>query len=235
MGRDDYAVADLASGFISGWLTPASVTDRSWFRYHVLEPLVYLSLQSLCYTPVHAAAVARDGRALLLCANSGTGKTCLAYACARRGWTYLGDDATLIERDRPELVAIGYPHQVRFRSSATEIFPELAAFPAAIRPNGKPNIEVDSAALGLSIALEARAAGLVFLKRHVNPAPASVHPYPKSDAREFLEQTVSFGDERIRAEVRRGALRLLELPIVELRYSSFDDAEERLRSFVDDL
>jgi hypothetical protein len=62
-----------------------------------------------------------------------------------------------------------------------------------------------------------------------------VHPYPKSEAREFLEKTISFGDERIRAEVRRGGLRLLELPIIELRYRSFDDAEERLRSFVDDL
>jgi hypothetical protein len=232
MGREEYAVADLASGFLFGWLTPLTVADRGWFRYHILEMLVYLTIESLYCTPVHAAAVAHDGRAVLLCGDSGAGKTCLAYACARRGWRYLADDATNIERDRPELIAIGSPHQIRFRSASAAIFPELAAFPAATRPNGKPDIEVDSAALGLSIALEAPVAGLVFLERQDACAEASVHPYSKSDAREFLEQVICYGDEQIRAGIRRCAARLIDLPTVGLRYSSFDHAEERLRYFV---
>jgi hypothetical protein len=233
MGPDDYAVADLAAGFVFGWLTPATVADRSWFRYHILEPLVYKALLCLYCFPVHAAAVAREGRALLLCGNSGSGKTCFAYACARRGWTYLSDDATVIHRDRADLVATGRPHQVRFRSSATSLFPELEQFPAVERPNGKPDIEVDSAALGLSIALEAPVAGLVFLKREKLRSPASLHPYPQSDALDYLEQIICFGDDRVRRAMRDCAGRLAETAAVELRYAVFDDAEERLRVYMD--
>ncbi len=232
-GPEDYAVADLAGGFVFGWLTPESVADRGWFRYHVLEPLVYLCLESLYCLPVHAAAVARNGRALLLCGNSGSGKTCLAYACARRGWTYLSDDASVIDRDRAVLVTTGHPHQVRFRSSASALFPELAKFPAAVRPNGKPDIEVDSAALGLSIALEAPVAGLVFLKRESSRAAAALHAYSRSGALEHLQQVICFGEDRMRGEMRRCAARLSELPIAELRFSTFDDAEARLRTFLD--
>jgi hypothetical protein len=233
MGPDNHAVADLASGFVFGWFTPASVADRSWFQYRVLLSLVGLTIESLYSTPVHAAAVARNGRALLLCGDSGAGKTCLAYACARRGWTYLSDDAIEIDRDCAELIAIGDPYHVRFRSSASAIFPELARFPAVVRPTGKPDIEVDSAALGLSIALEAPIATLVFLRRENSHSPASVHPYPQSRALNFLEQVICYGDDRIRGEMRRCTARLAGLPAVELRYASFDDAEERLRVLVD--
>jgi hypothetical protein len=233
MGSDAYAIADIATGFVFGWFTPASVADRSWFRYYFLEPLVYLALESLYCLPVHAAAVARGGRALLLCGDSGAGKTCLAYACARRGWTYLSDDAPVIHREREELVATGRPHQVRFRSSASALFQELAQFPAAERPNGKPDIEVDSAAIGLSIALEAPIAGLVFLNRYNAHCPASLHPQPQSDALDYLEQVICFGDERARSDMRSCAARLVKLPLLELRYSAFDDAEERLRLYMD--
>jgi hypothetical protein len=233
IGPDDYAVADVAGGFVFGWLTPASLSDRGWFRYHILEPLVYLTLQSLYCLPVHGAAVARNGHALLLCGNSGAGKTCLAYACARRGWTYLADDATMIHRDRTDLIATGHPHQVRFRSSASSLFPELAQFPPVVRPSGKPDIEVDSALLGLSTALEAPVAGLVFVKREPSSSPASLHPYTQSDALNYLEQVICFGDDRARSEMRHCAWRLVELPAVELRYGDFDDAGERLREFMD--
>jgi hypothetical protein len=234
MGPDDHAIADIAAGFVLGWLTPASVADRSGFRYFILEPLIYLTLQCLYCLPVHAAAIAREGRALLLCGDSGTGKTCLAYACARRGWTYLADDATAIHRDRAELVATGKPHQVRFRSSASAIFPELAQFAPVERPNGKPDIEVDSAALRLvSIALEAPVAGLVFLKHEKSYSPASLHPYAQSDALDYLQQIICFGDDQVRREMRHCVARLVELPMVELRYSLFDDAEQRLRVYIE--
>jgi hypothetical protein len=233
MSPDDYGVADTSAGFVFGWLTPASVADRSCFRYHMLEPLVYLTVQSLHCLPVHAAAVARNGRALLLCGISETGKTCLAYACARRGWTYLSDDAIVIHRHRTELVATGRPHQVRFRSSASALFPELAQFPPAQRPNGKPNIEIDSAALGLSIALESPVAGLVFLKREKSYSPASLHSYLQSDTLDYLEQIICFGDGHVRREMRHCAERLAQLPSAGLIYSAFDDAEELLRVYME--
>ena len=47
--------------------------------------------------PVHAAAVARDGRALLLIGRGGRGKTTTALTLAARGWRLIADDLCFLE------------------------------------------------------------------------------------------------------------------------------------------
>jgi hypothetical protein len=233
IGRDDCVIADLARGLLFGWLTQATISDRAWFRYHVLEGQVYLTLCALHCTPVHAACIALDDRALLLCGNSGAGKTSLAYACARRfGWTYLGDDATYLPRDPEQIVAVGRSRHIRFRSSATEIFPELTAFAPVQRPNGKEDIEVSSEALGLSVADESNVAAIVFLNRSPG-MPAGIEPFPTRAALEHLSQVICYGEERVRRELREHLRRLVQLPTFEIRYSNFDEAEARLRSLLE--
>lgn len=51
---------------------------------------------------VHGAAVARDGRAVLLAGGGGAGKSTTALACALAGMGYLGDDYCAID---PQLVS----------------------------------------------------------------------------------------------------------------------------------
>ena len=123
---DNFAVADLARGSSFSWLTPAVVSERGYFRYHFLDSLVYVMLGALYLTPVHAACVALNGSGILLCGDSGSGKTSLAYACARRGWTYVADDASHLVRPGKDRRILGRPHEIRFRSAANLLFPELA-------------------------------------------------------------------------------------------------------------
>jgi hypothetical protein len=47
--------------------------------------------------PIHAAAVARDGRALLLVGAGGRGKTTTALTLATRGWQLIADDVCFLE------------------------------------------------------------------------------------------------------------------------------------------
>lgn len=49
--------------------------------------------------PIHAAGIAREGRALLLLGDSGSGKTTTALALAERGWNLVGDDRCFLYRD----------------------------------------------------------------------------------------------------------------------------------------
>lgn len=49
---------------------------------------------------VHAAALARDGRAVLLVGPSGTGKSTLAFQAAESGWDLVGDDFVLVHSNR---------------------------------------------------------------------------------------------------------------------------------------
>jgi hypothetical protein len=228
---ENFAVADLARGFASAWLTAAVAADRAYLRYHFLEPLVYLMLDALYFAPVHAASVALGDQAVVLCGPSGAGKTSLAYTCARRGWTYLSGDATHILRDRSDFTIAGRPHSIRFREPASLLFPELSAYAPVRRPNGKLDIEVDTRALGLDIGYQRQARHIVFLNRR--PAGAArIRPFPRAKACTVFEQVLCCGDERTLAAQRSAIRRFLSLPIAELTYSHPAGAEAALRSLV---
>jgi hypothetical protein len=229
---ENFAVADLARGYAFGWLTADIVQDHAYLRYHFLEPLAYLMLDALHFAPVHASSVALGGRAVLLCGASGAGKTSLAYACARRGWSYLSDDAIHVVRGRPDCTVAGRPHTIRFRESARLIFPELRACLPVLRPNGKCDIEVETERLGLAIAYEARASHVVFLNRGARGGAADISPFPREEARRIFQQVVCYGDQRIRDEQRSALDRLAQLPTLELSYSDPGCAEAELRRLI---
>ncbi len=62
---------------------------------------------------------------VMLCGDSGAGKTTLSYACARAGWTYICDDASYLLNSGTDRTVMGTCNQVRFRPPAVELFPEL--------------------------------------------------------------------------------------------------------------
>lgn len=231
-GPDNFAVCDLSGSFTFASLTQDVARDQAYVRYHFLEPAGYLMIDARHLSPVHASCTALDGRAVLLCGDSGAGKTSLAYACARKGWTYLSDDATHIVRGRADRTVVGRPFRIRFRESARLLFPELNRFTPERRPNGKLDIEVETGVLGMAVALESNATHLVFLNRQNESAPARVEPFARREAARRLQNLTCYGDERVRSEQRRALTEFLHLPIVELTYKDLDGAENALRTLV---
>lgn len=55
---------------------------------------------------IHASTVARDGRAVLICGPSGSGKSDLALRLIDRGWQLVSDDQTTVRRAGPDLLAV---------------------------------------------------------------------------------------------------------------------------------
>jgi hypothetical protein len=232
-GPDNFAVCDLAGSFTFACLTQDVARDQPYIRYHFLEPAGYLMIDAAHLSPIHASCVALNGRAVLLCGDAGAGKTSLAYASARKGWTYLSDDATHIVRGRADRAVVGRPYRIRFRESASLLFPELNRFTPERRPNGKLDIEVETSALGMAVALESNATHLVFLNRQSNGARASVEPFARTEAANRLQNLICQGDERVRSEQSHALTEFLHLPIVQLTYGDLDAAESALRALVE--
>jgi len=58
---------------------------------------------------IHASTVARDGRAVLICGPSGSGKSDLALRLLDRGFTLVSDDRTIVRKEGSRLIASAPP------------------------------------------------------------------------------------------------------------------------------
>jgi hypothetical protein len=181
--EDNFAAFELEprTGFMSVGFS--ALHDEDAFRHHWLEALVLTALDSVFFTPLHAACVARDGTGTLLCGDSGAGKSSLAYACARRGWTLVSDDAVHLAPG-PERIGVGGSNIIHLREPARELFPELDVVDAGAAPNGKQAIEIDAVEKGFLTARYAFASRCFFLLRR--PGPAVVRPFSACAAIQYF-------------------------------------------------
>ncbi len=141
-GRDSTLVADLASGFAFGHFSPTTLANPAFFRWHFLELAFFMMLESRGLMGVHGAALAKKGQAVLLRAQSGGGKTTLAYAGARRGqFQALAEDVVWL--DERQNLWWGMPWSFHLLPDAKKFFPELAAYEPLLQTNGEMKLEVN--------------------------------------------------------------------------------------------
>jgi len=230
--RENFVVSDMRRGFAFGWLTEATVRDRPYLRYYFLEGVAWTLLEPLYLTSIHGACVGFEGRGVLLCGDSGAGKSSLAYACARRGWTFLSDDSSCLVRKRPGRVVTGNPNSMRFRESAAELFPELTRQPVSRRLSGDMGIELPTASMpGIRTCSECPIDYIVFLNRK-DPDPSGLYPFPKQRALQWFEQVVCYGEEDVRILQKASLQNLLAAEVFELRYSDLATAISHLETLV---
>jgi hypothetical protein len=226
----NHAVADLTTGFAWCVFGESALQDRRWLRYYFLDAIAYTILDSVFFTPVHAACVAWNDRGVLLCGDSEVGKSSLSYACARQGWTFVSDDASHLIHGG-DRIAIGNPHQLRLREPAHDLFPELRSWLATLRANGKMTIEVHTRNLaGIQTAPQARIHRIVFLNRR--PGPIESRPFHRDEALRRMQQVLAIKHGPIVDSYMRDLSHLLDAGIVELSYQDLGAAVRELESLV---
>ena len=229
----NFVVCDLSGGYAFAWLTQDAVENRAYLRYYFLEAAALTLIDCLYLTPLHAACVETQHQGVLLCGESGAGKSSLAFACARNGWKFLSDDSTAIVRKRNGRVVVGNPHQMRFRESAVELFPELRNQRVTPRFTGKMAIELATATRpGIAMITECQVSFIVFLNRRGHGL-AELSPLSKESASQYFEQYIFLGDEEMRNAQRVSLDNLLTARIFEMRYQDLDWATERLERLVE--
>ena len=229
---ENYAVCDLRRGFAFCWLTQAAAENTPYVRYNFLEHCVLSLLTQMYLVPLHGACVRFRDRGVLLCGDSGAGKSSLAYACARRGWTFIADDASELIRERDEPIVLGNPHQIRFREAGVELFPELGLETPTPRATGELAIELaTSKAPEIATALTSSVDYVVFLNRRDSDPPCLM-PLSNQAALPWFEQVICYGEEEVRRAQKASLHKLLEKPTLELRYRDLDWAVDRLEALV---
>jgi HPr Serine kinase C-terminal domain len=227
----NFAVCDRDQGFAFAWIDADPLEHQSYVRYHFLESIALNLLAAFYVTPLHAACVEFNGKGVLLCGNSGAGKSSLAYACARAGWKYISDDASyLVHRESTRLIA-GNARQVRLRPSARKLFPELQGFTQSLWTAGKPTLEIRTALLPqVTTANYTTAEYIIFLNRSAGASPELV-PFSREVAQNWANQSpAATGDNH---EVQAASLRrLLNAQLLELRYSSLESAVDHLQTMI---
>jgi HPr Serine kinase C-terminal domain len=223
----NFYIVDLLQGFSFGWINSAAISHRSYVRYHFLEAAALSHIANRYTAPVHAACVDWQGRGVLLCGDSGAGKSSLAFACARAGWTYVADDASFLMHGERDRRVLGNCNMVRLRPSAAELFGEVARRPITLRATGKPSIEIPLATMPeIRRALSSDVENIVFLNR-TGSRLQELSPFPIEVARSYVHKHLC-GMEDLREAQMASVERLLTARIFELRYCDLDWAVERL-------
>ena len=234
--RENFALLDLQAGFAFGWATQATAQKQEYFRQCLLDVMIYPLLEVRHLITLHAACVMWRGKGILLAGDSGAGKSSLSYACARRGWTFVSDDASAFQRESADPMVIGHPQKFRFREPVGQLFPEFRGLTSTLRAYGKPTIEVATKNIeSITGAEESPVDAIVFLNRpaYVSGPPALI-PVSYEAAWERLSFSV-WAVQMPAFDERLDALqRLIAVPAKELRYSQFDPAIDLLERYVEE-
>lgn len=125
---------------------------------------------------LHAAVVELDGRAIVLCGHSGTGKSTTTFALLHHGFGYLSDELAPVD------VASGIVHPFAHALCLKQVPPAPYRLPSRTLDAGE-TLHVPVAALPGAAVLESRPlAALVFLQREAEPRSRGLQPLTSAAA-----------------------------------------------------
>jgi len=145
--RGSVALSDPLSRQSTAHVTTSLVADSAHFRREMLDAITLGLVAHFDRHPVHAAAIVRDGRVVLLAGPSGTGKSTLAYLAHSAGITVLSDDHVWVQTD-PLLRIWSEPATARLTLDALAHFPELNAAGRQVPAGPDGKVVVDLATTG---------------------------------------------------------------------------------------
>jgi hypothetical protein len=128
-GSNGVLILDHPNGVGAGWF-PAP----SSFHPGILSNFIFLIglselLRSRALYIIHAAALSRDGKGVLIPGFTGSGKTTLSIALLREGFKFLGDDRTFVKEDGNKLKLLAFPDELDVTEETILSFPEMTALP----------------------------------------------------------------------------------------------------------
>ena len=183
MGEDTRLVASRATGLAEGYFTQNVLAVQPFFRAHFLELAFFWMLAPRGIMGVHGAALVHNGRAILLRAQSGGGKTTLAYAGARRRFQALAEDVVWLDWQRG--CWWGTPWTFHLLPDAKYLFPELSDYQPVLQINGETKLEVNLETIRPGSTTFSAQPGAIVLVERLPGGESRLEPVDFVDARAY--------------------------------------------------
>ncbi len=135
------------------------------------------------YLIIHAAAIERNGRAAILPAPPGSGKSTLCAGLVHRGWRLLSDEQALVSLDEPAITALARPVSLKNESiDVIRTFAEEAVIGCEVSETNKGTVALMKAPRDsvLRKSEPARPAWVIF-PRYAAGSAAQLTPRSKAD------------------------------------------------------
>lgn len=235
VGTQNTAVADLERRYAVGFVSPAMARDTGFLQGTFLECLTLTMAThgaGATHTYVHASAVARGDKGFIFSGPRESGKTTLAYACARRGFHVVADDVVYLNEEEDGLTAWGRPWRLRLLPDCVHLFPELSPREAALSEADKGVVEIEvEDFLHARTRVRCKPAALFFLDR--TGGPATCEPLEPGSAAMLLAQDLIYDLPEVMEKHRRVWMRVAQTGSYVLHYGEdLDSVIHLLESFL---
>jgi HprK-related kinase A len=143
-----------------------------------------VALRSHCFLMLHSAVLERNGKALLLPAMPGHGKSTLCAGLSCRGWRTFSDEFGLIRPGTAEMIPV--PRPMALKEESIDIIRSFApdAYIGPSTPNTRKGTVAHLRPSVDSVARQAETApaGLIIFPRWVAGAPLMIEPLSKTES-----------------------------------------------------
>lgn len=187
-GEEFMNLYDTREGVAYFWV-PDADTVQGWLAAAPARTLFHWFLGGRGMQLVHAACVGSDGRAVLLAAKSGSGKSTTALACVRAGMEYLADDYVVVDVENAE--AHSLYSSLKVAPERADAIPELAGKSILLSPTEKKQVVFLGEAFSERIRPSAKLAALM-VPVIGKAAETGIVPAKKRDALLALAPTTLF-------------------------------------------
>jgi len=194
-----------------------------------------VALRCHCFLMLHSAVLERNGRALLLPAAPGDGKTTLCAGLSHRGWRTLSDEFGLIRPDTVEMIPI--PRPMALKNESIDVIRDFApdAYIGPATPNTRKGTvaHVKPTAESIARQSEAAPASIIVFPRWVAGAEYSLRELTKGEG--FMRLATNAFNYELLGEAAFRTVRdiVAGARCYRLVYSDLEEATARLGELAD--
>lgn len=142
--RASVVAGDIERGFAFGFISTTQAQHAEHLRSTMVQSPFLWMVTNRTLAAIHSACVTLDGTTIMIRGRSDAGKTTLAYAAVREGFSLLAEDVLFVRELEDGLRVVGLPWFVYLKPDAVRFFPEVACAEQVERFNGETKLALTS-------------------------------------------------------------------------------------------